>query len=65
MSAYHTHATKHEIDSTCEIRHDIGRTCRDCMYEGKCGKERYKQWVVEQWKRQEEIKIGSVHSEQK
>lgn len=47
----------------CELRKEIGRTCRDCEYEGNCTYVRYQLWKRDQKERTEAIKKGSARSE--
>lgn len=47
----------------CDLRHSIGRNCRDCEYEKTCDTEEVKEWRRKWQERVEVIKKGSVLSE--
>ena len=47
----------------CDLRYEIGRTCRDCEYEGNCAYMRYKQWKNKEYGRMAQIASACVHTE--
>lgn len=62
MGAHDTHESKKEILNTCETRYAIGRSCRDCIYQGRCYKieeceRRYKEWQRSQENHLNQIKL--------